>query len=144
MRLEPPAPILPRVTTREVTVGDITLPAGTLVRMCPAAINRDGSDPTSGDELVMDGKVHRHWGFCGDSHRCLGSHLARLELEFVVNEWLDRIPEFELEPGFTPRIEFPANTYALTSLPLHWEARWEAGIALDGVCAALAGSHTHH
>lgn len=123
VRLEPPAPILPRMTTQEVTIGDITLPAETPVRLLIAAINRDGSDSTSTDNLVMDGKVHRHWGFGGGPHRCLGSHLARLELEVVVNEWIVRVPEFELEPGFTPRIEFPANTYSLTSLPLRWEPR---------------------
>jgi cytochrome P450 len=120
VRLEPPAPILPRVTTEAVTIGDITLPAATPVRLLIAAINRDGSDPTSTDDLVMDGKVHRHWGFGGGPHRCLGAHLARMELNLVIEEWLHRIPEFELEPGFTPRIAWPANTHSLTSLPLRW------------------------
>jgi len=120
VRLEPPAPILPRMTTEAVTIGDITLPAETPVRLLIAAINRDGSDPTSTDDLVMDGKVHRHWGFGGGPHRCLGAHLARMELNLVIDEWLRRIPEFELEPGFTPRIAWPANTHSLTSLPLRW------------------------
>lgn len=121
VRLEPPAPTLPRVTTEEVTVSDVTLPADTPVRLVIAAINRDDSDATSVNELVMDGKVHRHWGFGGGPHRCLGAHLARMELNLIVEEWLRRIPDFELEPGFTPRIGWPANTYSLTSLPLRWE-----------------------
>jgi cytochrome P450 len=120
VRLEPPAPILPRMTTEAVTIGDIMLPAETPVRLLIAAINRDGRDPTSTDDLVMDGKVHRHWGFGGGPHRCLGAHLARMELNLVIEEWLRRIPEFEVEPGFTPRIAWPANTYSLTSLPLRW------------------------
>ncbi|EUA23192.1 putative cytochrome P450 [Mycobacterium xenopi 4042] len=45
-----------------------------------------------------------------------------MELNLVVNEWLRRIPEFEVEPGFTPKIKYPANTFSLTSLPLCWEA----------------------
>jgi cytochrome P450 len=85
-----------------------------------AAINRDGSDSTSTDHLEMDGKVHRHWGFGGGPHRCLGAHLARMELNLVIEEWLRRIPEFEMEPGFTPRIAWPANTHSLTKLPLRW------------------------
>ncbi|MGX9787827.1 cytochrome P450 [Mycobacterium sp. MMS18-G62] len=120
VRLEPPAPIVPRVTTQPVTIGGITLPTGTAVHLCLAAINRDGIDDISGDGLVMDGKVHRHWGFGGGPHRCLGSHLARLELNFVVNEWLSRIPDFEVEPGYTPHIEYPSSTFSLTSLPLRW------------------------
>ncbi|BBU20992.1 cytochrome P450 [Mycobacterium xenopi] len=120
VRLEPPAPIVPRVTTQPVTIGRVTLPADTPVMLCLAAINRDDSDEFSNNELVMDGKVHRHWGFGGGPHRCLGSHLARLELTFVINEWLTRIPEFEVQPGYTPQIAFPANTFSLTSLPLRW------------------------
>ena len=120
VRLESPAPILPRMTTEPVTIGDVTLPAETPVRLLIAAINRDGSDPISTDDFVMDGKVHRHWGFGGGPHRCLGAHLARMELNLVIEEWLRRIPEFEIEPGFTPLIAWPANTYSLTSLPLRW------------------------
>jgi cytochrome P450 len=120
VRLEPPAQIVPRVTTQPVTIGRVTLPADTPVRLCLAAINRDDSDEFSNNELVMDGKVHRHWGFEGGPHRCLGSHLARLELTFVINEWSSGIPEFEVKPGYTPQIAFPANTFSLTSLPLRW------------------------
>jgi cytochrome P450 len=91
------------------------------VRLCLASINRDSSDAISTDDVVMDGKVHRHWGFGGGPHRCLGSHLARMEVTLVVNEWLKRIPDFEVKPGFTPHIEWPANTFALTGLPLQWK-----------------------
>jgi cytochrome P450 len=118
VRLEPPAPMLPRVTTAEVTIGDITLPADTQVRLCIAAINRDDSDEISTDAVVMDGKVHRHWGYGGGPHRCLGSHLARMELTLVLDEWLKRIPEFSVEAGYEPQIKFPAQTFALERVPL--------------------------
>ena len=118
VRLEPPAPMLPRVTTAEVTIGDITLPADTQVRLCIAAINRDDSDEISTNDVVMDGKVHRHWGFGGGPHRCLGSHLARMELTLVLDEWLKRIPEFSVAAGYGPHIVFPAQTFALERLPL--------------------------
>lgn len=118
VRLEPPAPMLPRVTTTEVTIGDFTLPADTRVRLCIAAINRDDSDEISTNDVVMDGKVHRHWGFGGGPHRCLGSHLARMELTLILEEWLKRIPEFSVEAGCEPQIVFPANTFALERVPL--------------------------
>jgi cytochrome P450 len=120
VRLEPPAPIVPRVTTNNVTVAGVTLPADTPVRLCLAAINRDDSDDISTNEVVMDGKVHRHWGFGGGPHRCLGSHLARMELTLIVNEWLKRVPDFELAPGYTPEIIFPANTFTYARLPLRY------------------------
>ncbi len=120
VRLEPSAPVAPRVTTEFVEVGGMTLPPGTPVRLCMAAINRDGSDPMSTDDLVMDGKVHRHWGFGGGPHRCLGSHLGRIDLTVVVGEWLTQIPDFELPPDYAPEINFPSKTFALKELPLHW------------------------
>lgn len=118
IRLEPAAPIVGRVTTKPVTVAGVTLPAGTQVRLCLGAINRDGSDPQSGDDFVLDGKLHKHWGFGGGPHRCLGAHLARMELKLVVSEWLSRIPDFELAPGFVPEITWPAATCTLPELPI--------------------------
>ncbi|MEY8016080.1 cytochrome P450 [Mycobacterium servetii] len=120
IRLEPSAPVVARVTTDFAKVGGMTLPPGTPVRLCIAAINRDGSDEMSSDELVMDGKVHRHWGFGGGPHRCLGSHLARLELAVIIDEWLRQIPDFELPPDYTPDVAFPSKALALKSLPLRW------------------------
>lgn len=120
VRLEPSAPVAPRVTTEFVEVGGMTLPPGTSVRLCMAAVNRDGSDAISTDDLVMDGKVHRHWGFGGGPHRCLGSHLGRIELTVVVAEWLKQIPDFDLPADYAPEIKFPSKTFALKQLPLHW------------------------
>ncbi|WP_199178090.1 cytochrome P450 [Mycobacterium hubeiense] len=122
VRLEPPAPLVPRFTTQTVTIAGVTLPPDTPVRLPLAAINRDGSDDISTDDVVMDGKVHRHWGYGGGPHRCLGSHLARMELTLIVNEWLKRVPEFELAPGWIPEIPFPANTFGLETLPLRYRS----------------------
>jgi cytochrome P450 len=120
VRLEPAAPIAARVTTDFAKVGGMTLPPGTPVRLCTAAINRDGCDEISTDELVMDAKVHRHWGFGGGPHRCIGSHLARIQLSTVLTEWLRQIPDFGLPPDFVPEIKFPSTYFALTTLPLRW------------------------
>jgi cytochrome P450 len=127
IRLEPAAPVVGRVTTRAVTVAGVTLPEGAEVRLCLGAINRDGSDAVSGDDLVMDGKLHRHWGFGGGPHRCLGSHLARMELTIVVSEWLKLIGEFDLAPGFRPEIKWPSATCSLPKLPLRIRTRSTMG-----------------
>ncbi len=132
VRLEPSAPLAARVTTDFVNVGGMTLPPGTPVRLCTAAINRDGSDAISTDDLVMDGKVHRHWGFGGGPHRCLGSHLARIQLTIIVGEWLKQIPDFELPQGYTPEITFPSKSFALKSLPLSWgDSRFRGHHSVD-------------
>ena len=120
VRLEPAAPMAARVTTDFAKVGGMTLPPGTPVRLCTAAINRDGCDEISTDELVIDGKMHRHWGFGGGPHRCIGSHLARIQLNAVLTEWLRQIPDFEVRHDYVPEVKFPSTYFALTSLPLSW------------------------
>jgi hypothetical protein len=62
----------------------------------PAA-NRDPAQFDRADEVVIDREVNRHAAFGLGIHRCLGSHLARMELRAALEVWLERIPEFSLE-----------------------------------------------
>jgi cytochrome P450 len=61
----------------------------------PAA-NRDPAQFDRAAEVVIDRKVNRHAAFGLGIHRCLGSHLARMELHAALGTWLARIPEFTL------------------------------------------------
>lgn len=61
----------------------------------PAA-NRDPTVFDRADEVVLDRAENRHAAFGLGIHRCLGSNLARLELRVAVEEFLARVPEFEL------------------------------------------------
>jgi cytochrome P450 len=120
-RLEPPGPGIPRVTTREVEIGGVTIPKLSSVWLALEAAGRsDGGDEIS---RGSDGEVRRqrHWAFGGGIHRCLGMHLARLEMDAFLTEWLDRIPEFELKPGFTPMVVHkPTSVTHLRRLKLRW------------------------
>jgi cytochrome P450 len=62
----------------------------------PAA-NRDPAQFDRAGEVVIDREVNRHAAFGLGIHRCLGSHLARMELRVALQAWLERIPEFTLE-----------------------------------------------
>ncbi|WP_407687050.1 cytochrome P450 family protein [Mycobacterium sp. HUMS_1102779] len=119
---EPPAPVVPRVTTAEVTIGGVTLPEHSQVRLCLGAFNRGGPDEISTDAVVMDGRVHRHWGFRGGPHRCLGSYLARLELSLIITEWLRRVAGFHVADGFAPP-HFVRRRLHWPSRPLCWVGR---------------------
>jgi cytochrome P450 len=46
--------------------------------------------------VVIDRAENRHAAFGLGIHRCLGSNLARMELTVALEEWLARIPDFEL------------------------------------------------
>jgi cytochrome P450 len=62
----------------------------------PAA-NRDPAQFDRADEVVIDRQVNRHAAFGLGIHRCVGSHLARMELRVALEVWLERIPAFGLD-----------------------------------------------
>jgi cytochrome P450 len=67
----------------------------------PAA-NRDPEVFEQADEFVIDRQRNRHLAFGVGIHRCVGSNLARMELRVAIEEWMRRIPDFELatdDPG---------------------------------------------
>ncbi|MEV4220691.1 cytochrome P450 [Nonomuraea sp. ATR24] len=61
----------------------------------PAA-NRDPAQFERAGEVVIDRQVNRHAAFGLGIHRCVGSHLARMELRVALEVWLERIPVFGL------------------------------------------------
>ena len=61
----------------------------------PAA-NRDPRMFDRPDEVIIDREANRHAAFGLGPHRCLGSHLARMELRVALETWLQRVPDFSL------------------------------------------------
>lgn len=68
-------------------------------------------------DLNRENKVHIAFGV--GPHRCLGSHLARIELQVIYEQMLTRLPEFRLDPAQPPKFH-AGNIIAIDSLPLLW------------------------
>jgi len=62
----------------------------------PAA-NRDPAQFDHAGEVVIDREINRHAAFGLGIHRCVGSHLARMELRVALDVWLERIRQFTLD-----------------------------------------------
>jgi cytochrome P450 len=58
--------------------------------------NRDPEQFEHADRVVIDRQVNKHAAFGLGIHRCIGSHLARMELRVALEVWLERVPEFAL------------------------------------------------
>jgi cytochrome P450 len=116
LRLEPMVPSCRRFTTQPTTVGEVELPADVVLMLAIGAVQRDGSDAMSTDDLVIGGRAHRHWTLGKGFMRCRGGHIVRQVLRVLVEEWLDRAGHLELVPGFRAVTEFPA-TQSVLSLP---------------------------
>jgi cytochrome P450 len=117
LRMDGPVVFLPRVASRDIELGGHTITAGSEVQLAIAVANRDPAEYADPDEIDLH-RQERHYAFGGGPHRCLGSHLARMEMREVLAEWHSRIPEYELAPGFTPLVNWPTGLVGLDSLPL--------------------------
>ncbi len=83
------------------------------------AANGDESVFEDPDAVNYSRESNRHVAFGGGNHKCLGAHLARLELRVALEEFHRRIPEYRIPDGveisFSPGIRQPDH------LPLIWD-----------------------
>jgi cytochrome P450 len=91
------APVtMARLAANDTEIGGCPVAERDWVLLPFPAANRDPEAFERADEFVIDRQRNRHVAFGLGIHRCLGSNLARLELTVAVDEWMKRIPEFEL------------------------------------------------
>jgi len=112
-------PTPPRTVNRDAEFGGVRLKAGERVVLLLPACNYDPKVfPQAGDfEIGRANKVHLT--FNSGPHRCIGSHLARLELRTLYEEWLARMPNVRPDPAAAPEYRL-GLTLACVKLPLVW------------------------
>jgi cytochrome P450 len=119
MRWETPVTAVPRVVKRDVEVGGMVIKEGELATLLIGAANTDESHFPGAENVDFERERNIHMAFGAGPHRCLGSHLARMELCVAMEEWHRRIPEYRIKPGETPR--FSAGIREVLYLPLVWD-----------------------
>jgi cytochrome P450 len=121
MRWETPVPAATRTPTVDVRIGEETVPAGTHVSVLWAAANLDPEkfkDPLTVD---LTRRPNPHYSFAAGFHRCLGSHLARMELRAALDQFHTRIPNYRVPEGV--ELTYEAIPVRLARpLPLVWSA----------------------
>lgn len=91
--------LLGRVIIKETVLSGCPLKAGEMVMLSYGAANRDPALFLEPDKIVIDRAENPHVTFGLGIHRCIGAHLARMELRVGIQEWLLKFPEFELKQG---------------------------------------------
>ena len=94
LRFEAPVQGFARTVTRDITIGDCPIAAGETVFLLWGSANRDPEAFDRPDEMVLDRRPNRHLTFGVGGHRCLGSHLARVEMRVVLAEALRRLGDY--------------------------------------------------
>jgi cytochrome P450 len=98
------APVtMARIAATDTEIGGCPVAERDWVLLPFPAANRDPEAFERADEFVIDRERNRHVAFGLGIHRCLGSNLARLELTVAVDEWMKRLPHFELADPDTVR-----------------------------------------
>ncbi|MGI9597567.1 MAG: cytochrome P450 [Acidimicrobiales bacterium] len=98
LRAYAPVNVIRRVAQR-TTVNGVAMHPGDSVLMTFPIACRDPEMFERHDEVIIDRQRNRHPAFGLGIHRCLGSNLARLEMNVAVATWLEHAPEFGLAQG---------------------------------------------
>lgn len=86
-----------RIATRDTEIRGCPVQAGSWVLLAFNAANRDPEAFEEAEDVVIDRERNRHAAFGLGVHRCLGSNLARLEMNVAIEMLLERFPEFTLD-----------------------------------------------
>jgi len=91
------APVtMARLVKRDMEWHGCPMKADDWVLLSFPAANRDPEAFDAADEVVIDRQINRHSAFGLGIHRCVGSHLARMELRVALEVWLQAFPSFHL------------------------------------------------
>ncbi len=112
---------IPRITTTDVDLAGVRIPAGQLVFASLPAGNRDPDFITDPDVLDIRRGAPGHLAFGHGVHHCLGAPLARMEMRIAFPALLRRFPDLALAERFED-VQFRSFhfIYGLRSLTVRW------------------------
>jgi cytochrome P450 len=96
LRLDSPVSALSRTAAVDTDLAGSRIQKGEQVLVSYQSANRDESVFSKSGELDFERPTNRHLSFGLGPHRCVGSHLARLELDVAFSQLLSRIDELRL------------------------------------------------
>jgi cytochrome P450 len=106
-----------RRATCDVEVSGTTIAAGDYVLLGYGEACRDPEVFEDPGEIDITRSPSRHLAFSAGPHRCIGSHVARMQIRLALSTFLRRIPDFDVVDGFEPIYE-TAVTRTMDRLPL--------------------------
>ncbi len=114
LRYEPPAHYMARVVNKDIDVHGKTLTEGDIVIFLVGSANRDERKHANGDSFDIHRTIGQMLTFGNGIHLCLGAALARLEGRIVLDEFLKRFPDWD--------VDLTAANLSPTSTVRGWEA----------------------
>ncbi|WP_141576732.1 cytochrome P450 [Actinomadura sp. WMMA1423] len=122
LRTVPSVPVpTPRLALRDVEVGGVAIPAGSVVAVSAVAANRDPAVFTDPEVTDLGRPDNRHLTFGHGPHFCIGSHLARTEMRAALGALARRFPDLRLAVA-PAAVEWRADSlfHGPLELPVTW------------------------
>lgn len=120
VRLATPIRAFTRYAIEDTEVSGQRIPAGKRVIVCYASANRDERKFVNPDAFDVTRDVHDHVGFGQGVHMCMGMHLARKEMSFLLKALRRRVTRFELTGE--PTVAMNNSIRAFATLPVRVHA----------------------
>lgn len=118
IRYEAPQQGLGRVATRDVEIDGHCIRSGDRLLLLWASANRDEEAFPEPDKVILDRFPNRHLTFGVGAHRCLGSNIARTQIQVALAALLDRLPDFEVERSALVRADTVGVVFGHFSVPI--------------------------
>ncbi|BBZ50044.1 cytochrome P450 [Mycobacterium heidelbergense] len=99
-----PAQWFARTARKPFTIHDATIRPGQRIITLLASANRDEREYPEPDEFVWNRPIRRSLAFGRGQHFCIGYHLARLEIDVLLAEWLRRVPDYAIRGEAATRL----------------------------------------
>ncbi|MFA9400373.1 MAG: cytochrome P450 [Acidobacteriota bacterium] len=116
LRFEPITPFTARQLTEDLEFRGVEFPAGTVIVVCSFTGNRDPeafADPLEFD-ITADREKSRNLTFGAGIHFCVGSNLAKAELEEGLGFFAERVESLELCDE--PELQTVSGIYGIDSM----------------------------
>jgi cytochrome P450 len=121
IRLQSPVCTNARTVTRNVEFGGVQMKAGERVLLRWDSANRDYDHFPNGDELQFDPPRGGNAGFGLGIHRCLGVHLARVQIAIAFEELLARVTNLRLGCDPSEVVWKPGIANAPALIPIQFD-----------------------
>jgi len=109
-----------RRVARDTVFHGVAMKQGEQALLVLPAADLDSSEFPDAEKFNLTREKKSHIAFNAGPHRCVGSHLARIELQILYEEILARLPQFRLNPA-NPPVFHGGHIIGLDSLHLAWD-----------------------
>jgi cytochrome P450 len=110
-----------RIVRKEAELAGAKMMPGDLLKLFLPAADLDAKEFPQPEQYELSRENNVHIAFGVGPHRCLGSHLARVELQVLYEEMLARLPAFRLDPDHET-VFHGGHVIGIESMHLRWDA----------------------